>query len=104
MIYADYNATAPLRPEARDAMLAALEVGANPSSVHAPGRAARRILETARGEIAAAIGAVAQDIVFTSGGTEAAALAINGVVRKLEQACTLLVSAIEHEAATKNAG
>ena len=104
MIYADYNATAPLRPEARDAMLAALEVGANPSSVHAPGRAARRILETARGEVAAAIGAIAQDIVFTSGGTEAAALAINGVVRKLEQACTLLVSAIEHEAATKNAG
>ena len=71
MIYADYNATAPLRPEAREAMLAALDVGANPSSVHGPGRQARRLLEKARTQVAAAIGGISQDVVFTSGGTEA---------------------------------
>ena len=104
MIYADYNATAPLRPEARDAMLAALEVGANPSSVHGPGRQARKLMEKARGQVASAIRALPQDIVFTSGGTEAVALAIQGTVRKLDGDCTLLVSAIEHDAASKNAG
>ena len=70
MIYADYNATAPVRPEAKAAMMAALEVGANPSSVHGPGRAARKMLEQARSQVALAIGARAQDIVFTSGGTD----------------------------------
>ncbi|MCR9080330.1 MAG: cysteine desulfurase [Hyphomonadaceae bacterium] len=104
MIYADYNATAPVRPEAKAAMLAALEVGANPSSVHGPGRAARKLLETARAQVALAIGARAQDVIFTSGGTEASALALNGVVAQLEGKCTLLVSAIEHEAVIKNAG
>lgn len=104
MIYADYNATAPVRPEAKAAMMAALEVGANPSSVHGPGRAARKLLETARTQISVAIGARAQDVVFTSGGTEANALALNGVVAQLEGKCTLLVSAIEHEAVIKNAG
>lgn len=104
MIYADYNATAPLRPEAREAMLAAMDVGANPSSVHGPGRAARKLLETARSQVSLAIGARAQDVIFTSGGTEANALALNGVVAQLEGKCTLLVSAIEHEAVIKNAG
>ena len=104
MIYADYNATAPLRPEAKAAMLAALEVGANPSSVHGPGRAARKLLEKARSQVSLAIGARAQDVVFTSGGTEANALALNGVVAQLDGKCTLLVSAIEHEAVMKNAG
>lgn len=104
MIYADYNATAPLRPEAREAMLAALDVGANPSSVHGPGRAARKLLEQARSHVGLAIGARAQDVIFTSGGTEANALALNGVAAQLEGKCTLLVSAIEHEAVTKNAG
>jgi len=104
MIYADYNATAPVRPEAKAAMLAALEVGANPSSVHAPGRAARKLLETARAQVSVAIGARAQDVIFTSGGTEANALALNGVVAQLDGKCTLLVSAIEHEAVVKNAG
>ena len=104
MIYADYNATAPLRPEARDAILTALDAGANPSSVHSAGRAARRILEKARRQLADAIRAVPQDLVFTSGGTEAMALAIHGLVKKLDGACTLLVSSIEHEAASKNAG
>ncbi|WP_084418960.1 cysteine desulfurase family protein [Henriciella litoralis] len=104
MIYADYNATAPLRPEARDAMMAALDVGANPSSVHAPGRKARKVLETARAQVASSIRGLPQDLVFTSGGTEAISLAIGGVVKQLEAKCTLLVSAIEHEAAAKNAG
>lgn len=104
MIYADYNATAPVRPEAKLAMMAALEVGANPSSVHGPGRSARKLLETARSQVAVAIGARAQDVIFTSGGTEANALALHGVVSQLDRQCTLLVSAIEHEAVIKNAG
>lgn len=104
MIYADYNATAPLRPQAREAMLAALDVGANPSSVHAAGRKARKVLETARSQVGGAIGSRAQDIVFTSGGTEANALALHGLVAGLDSKCTLLVSAIEHEAVLKNAG
>lgn len=104
MIYADYNATAPLRPEARDAMLSAFDVGANASSVHTPGRAARKLVEAARSQIAAALGARSQDLIFTSGGTEAAALALHGAVAQLEGKCTLLVSAIEHEAVARNAG
>ena len=104
MIYADYNATAPLRPEARDAMLAAYGLGAaNPSSVHTAGRAARAVVEKARGEVGAAIGSRAEDIVFTSGGTESLALAIHGAVIALNGAATLIVSAIEHEAASKAA-
>lgn len=85
-------------------MLVAMEGGANPSSVHGPGRAARKIVETARGQVAMAIGARAQDVVFTSGGTEANALAIRGLAAQLDGACTMLVSAIEHEAVVKNAG
>lgn len=104
MIYADYNATAPLRPEARDAMIEAFGSSANPSSVHGPGRAARKAIEKARSQVALAIGARAQDIVFTGGGTEANALALYGLVSQLEGKCTLLVSAIEHEAVIKNAG
>lgn len=104
MIYADYNATAPLRPEARAAMLAALDLGpTNPSSVHKAGRAARAVVERARGEVGGAIGSRAEDIVFTSGGTESLALAIQGAVTALDGAATLIVSAIEHDAATKAA-
>jgi len=104
MIYADYNATAPLRPEARQAMLEALQIGANPSSVHGPGRAARRQIEQARQQVAFSIGARPQDIIFTSGGTEANNLALMGCVAQLQQNCTLLVSAIEHEAVIRTAG
>ena len=104
MIYADYNATAPLRPEARAAMLAVLDLGAtNPSSVHKAGRAARAVVEKARGEVGTAIGSRAEDIVFTSGGTESLALAIQGAVAALDGTATLIVSAIEHEAASKAA-
>ncbi|MBP08564.1 MAG: aminotransferase, partial [Marinovum sp.] len=76
--YLDYNATAPLRAEARTAMIAAMDQIGNPSSVHAEGRAAKAIVEKARGQIATAFGADGADIVFTSGATEAAALACAG--------------------------
>src|SRR5689334_12127178 len=94
MIYLDANATEPLRPEARAAMLAALEVTGNPSSVHAAGRAARRVLETARETLAARFGAAPADTVFTSGGTEADALAIRG----LGEGRRMIVGATEHDA------
>jgi cysteine desulfurase len=104
MIYADHNATAPLRPEARDAMLAAFDLGAtNPSSVHRSGRAARALVEAARVQVGGALGSRAADIIFTGGGTEADALAVQGVVEALESRCTLIVSAIEHEAISKAA-
>lgn len=76
--YLDHNATAPLRAEARAAMIAAMDVVGNPSSVHAEGRAAKALLEKARAEIATAFGADGADVVFTSGATEAAALALAG--------------------------
>ena len=104
MIYADYNATAPLRPEARAAMLAAMSLSANPSSVHGPGRAARKAVEHARNQVGSAIGAAAEQVVFTSGGTEANALSLHGAVSALEAKATLIVSAIEHEAVSQNAG
>ncbi|MDV7144992.1 aminotransferase class V-fold PLP-dependent enzyme [Tropicimonas sp. TH_r6] len=76
--YLDWNATAPLRPEAKAAMVEAMELVGNPSSVHAEGRAAKGLIERARGQVAEAVGAQAADIVFTSGATEAAALALAG--------------------------
>jgi cysteine desulfurase len=104
MIYADYNATAPMRPEAREALLAALDLGpSNPSSVHQAGRAARAVVEKARSQIGGAIGSREADILFTGGGTESLALAIQGAVLALDGKATLIVSAIEHEAATKAA-
>ncbi|MGL4237136.1 cysteine desulfurase family protein [Tabrizicola sp.] len=77
-VYLDWNATAPLRPEAKAAMVEAMEVVGNPSSVHAEGRAAKGLLERSRAKIAAALGAEGADLVFTSGATEAAALACAG--------------------------
>ncbi|WP_353640949.1 cysteine desulfurase family protein [Mesorhizobium sp. WSM2239] len=71
--YLDYNASAPLLPEAREAMLAVLDVTANPSSVHSEGRAARRVVEEARRDVAALVNARPEHVVFTSGATEAAA-------------------------------
>ena len=89
--YLDWNATARLRPEARAAMAAALEATGNPSSVHAAGRGARRLMERAREQVAALLGVGAADVVFTSGGTEANALALTPTLGD-----RLLVSAIEH--------
>lgn len=74
-VYLDWNATAPLRVEARDAMIAAMDLVGNPSSVHAEGRAATSLVEKARAQVAAAFGADGQDVIFVSGATEAAALA-----------------------------
>ncbi|MFO1141077.1 MAG: aminotransferase class V-fold PLP-dependent enzyme [Amaricoccus sp.] len=76
--YLDWNATAPLRPAARAAMASAMDVVGNPSSVHAEGRAARAIVERARAQVAEATGCGAGEVVFTSGATEAAALALAG--------------------------
>jgi cysteine desulfurase len=97
-VYLDWNATTPLRPEARQAMSAAWEVAGNPSSVHAEGRQARRLVEDARAAVSAAVGARPQDVVFTSGGTEANALALTPGLRRGagEPLRRLLVSAIEH--------
>lgn len=91
-LYLDANATEPLRPAARDAALAAMELAGNPSSVHAAGRAARRLLESARERLAARFGAA--DLVFTAGGTEANALAVRG----LGAGRRVLVGATEHPA------
>ena len=94
MIYLDANATEPVRPEARQAMLAALELDGNPASIHRAGRAARQMLEQARGVIAARAGADAADLVFCSGGTEANAWAVAG----LSPGRRVLIGATEHDA------
>jgi cysteine desulfurase len=98
-VYLDYNATAPLRPSAREAMLAALDRLGNPSSIHAEGRAARGLLEGARAKIAAGIGTAARNLVFTSGATEAANLALTPHLRTGRDSAPfdlLLLSAGEH--------
>ncbi|MEA2876196.1 MAG: cysteine desulfurase, partial [Hyphomicrobiales bacterium] len=79
--YLDFNATAPLRPEARAAMLGALECVGNASSVHGEGRAARALIEAARRDVAALGGVPAGGVVFTSGGTEAANLVLTPSLR-----------------------
>ena len=94
MIYLDANATEPLRPAARDAALAAMQACGNPSSIHQAGRAARRILEDARESLATAFAAQAKNIVFTSGATEANALAIHA----LGAGRPVLSGATEHDA------
>src|SRR2546421_1018911 len=75
--YLDWNATAPLRPQARAAMLEACELPGNPSSVHAEGRAARALVERAREEVAALVGGTARQGIFTSGATQANMLALS---------------------------
>ena len=97
--YLDYNATAPLRAEAREAALAAMETTGNPSSVHAEGRAARRIVEDARSEVARLAGVSARCVTFVSGGTEAANAALNPLFGGGPNAAPLerlIVSAGEH--------
>lgn len=91
-VYLDYNATAPLKPTARAAMIEAMALTGNPSSVHRFGRLARRLLEDSRAKIAALFDAAAAGVVFTSGGTEANALALSGSGRR-----RVLVSAVEHD-------
>jgi len=97
-VYLDWNATTPLRAEARAAMLAAWDQVGNPSSVHAEGRDARRLVEEARATLAAAVGALPRNVVFTSAGTEANAMALSPGVRRSSggPVVRLLVSAVEH--------
>ncbi len=90
-VYLDHNATTPVRPEAAEAVSAALALTGNPSSVHRHGRMARRLVEDARERVADLVGAEVAEVVFTSGGTEANALAIRGAGRS-----RVLVSSVEH--------
>jgi len=100
VIYLDHNATSPVRPEAKAAVLRALEVGGNPSSVHAAGRAARSLIETARGQVAALVGVVPGSVTFTSGGTESNALAIESAVATGHD--RVILGATEHGAVSEN--
>ncbi|MDH5747785.1 MAG: cysteine desulfurase [Rhodospirillales bacterium] len=92
-IYLDHNATSPVRPEAADAVAAALMLTGNPSSAHGFGRQVRKLMEDAREKVAALAEASAGGVIFTSGGTEANDLALNGAGRR-----RVLVSAVEHPA------
>jgi cysteine desulfurase len=92
-VYCDYNAGAPVRAEAAVAMSRALAAGGNPSSVHATGRRARALIEDAREKLAGMLGASAENVVLTSGATEALHLALASA-----GATTLIVSAVEHDA------
>jgi cysteine desulfurase len=97
--YFDWNATAPLRPQAAEALREALAVAGNPSSVHAEGRAARRLVEEAREEVAALVAARPGDVFFTSSGTEANMLALTPAIQTADERRPrekLLISAIEH--------
>ena len=90
-VYLDHNATTPLRAEARAAMIAAMDLPGNPSSVHAEGRAAKAVVERARVQVARLVGCDPVDVIFTSGATEAAALAAAMGAR-------MVTSAVEHDA------
>ena len=105
MHYCDHNATSPLRPESLAAMTHALGVCGNPSSVHANGRAARAVVDEARERVAALVGAKADQVIFTSGATEAVFLALRGAVEgsldereagMASRITRLFISGIEH--------
>lgn len=98
LVYCDYNAGAPIRAEASVAMTRALAAGGNPSSVHAAGRRARALIEDAREKVAAALDASAENVVFTSGATEALHVVLNST-----GAASLIVSAVEHDAVFEHA-
>ena len=97
MTYLDHNAITPVRPQAEAAVLRALRAFGNPSSVHAAGREARAVLDEARGRVAAALRVHPRDVVFTSGATESATLAIRGALAAAPEGRTgLVVTAVEH--------
>jgi len=100
--YLDYNATAPLRPEAREALLAALAQPGNPSSVHRFGRAARGIADTARGQVAGLVKASPKRVIFTGGGTEANNLAFRLAVEQ-GGVKSVIVAGIEHDSVLRPA-
>lgn len=93
--YLDHNATTPVLPDVVAAMVDALQTAGNPSSVHRFGRAARRLIETAREQVAAAVNASAAEVIFTGSGTEANNMALRGVRGPIA------ISAIEHESVTR---
>jgi cysteine desulfurase len=97
--YFDWNATAPLRGEARAAMAASMDITGNASSVHAEGRAARRLVEQARERVAHLVGAEAKGVTFTSGATEANMLALTPAIEiggRKQPRDRLFVSSVEH--------
>jgi cysteine desulfurase len=94
--YLDHNATSPLRPEARNAMIAALDLIGNASSIHTEGRAARAVVEEAREALASAVGCLPRQIIFTSGGTEANVMALSPAWFGDNAEPRLFVSAVEH--------
>jgi cysteine desulfurase len=100
--YLDHNATSPVRPEVAAAVARALTLPGNPSSIHQEGRAARHALQTARARLAALLGANAERVTFTSGGTEAANAVLSGALRKtgLPAPTRLMISATEHSCVT----
>jgi len=100
-VYLDYNATAPVRPEVKAAVVAAMDVLGNPASIHAAGRSARSLVEAARADVANLIAVKPASITFTSGGTESNALAIESAV--LAGFDRLIVGATEHDAVAENA-
>ncbi len=98
LVYCDFNAGAPVRPEAAAAVARTLEAGGNPSSVHGAGRRARALVEDAREKLAGAVEARAENVVFTSGATEALHLALTSAGAE-----SLIVSAVEHDAVFEHA-
>src|SRR5829696_6351318 len=107
MAYLDHAATTPMLPEAAEAVAAALRDTGNPSSLHAAGRRARRVVEESREELAAAVGATPYEVVFTGGGTEADNLAVKGIFWARRAAdprrTRVLASAVEHHAVVDSA-
>lgn len=103
MLYLDAAATAPLRPQARNAMLEILDGGpANASSVHTPGKNAKHALQHARAQVASALGARASEVVFTAGGTEANNLALKGIAIASPRGKHIVTSTIEHSSIRKS--
>src|SRR5215212_3438825 len=96
--YLDHNATSPLRPEAAEAVARALGILGNPSAIHAEGRDARAVVESSRDKVAALVGASANEVIFTSGGTEANNMVLSPSFGRVGEAPAthLLVGATEH--------
>lgn len=107
MVYLDHNATSPLRPEAKATMERAIALCANPSAIHRAGREARAVIDNARDQVARLVNARSGDVVFTSGGSEANALALWAAVESAagptEPITRLLISAVEHDSVFKAA-
>src|SRR2546423_7295604 len=107
MIYADHNASSPLRSSARTAMLRALDSAGNASSVHHAGREARAVVERARQAVARLAGCDTSEVIFTSGGSEANALALRGAAAATAESgkriTRIMISAIEHDSVIANA-